>query len=61
MSLVAFLLKKAVEPHTRAYRDPEVWDAFATSGFKSAATHEQFVLPMAAHRVSGRFGLLRCR
>jgi 2-polyprenyl-3-methyl-5-hydroxy-6-metoxy-1,4-benzoquinol methylase len=62
LSLVAFPLKKAVEHHTRTYRtfrDSEVRDAFAASGFKPVAAYKQFVLPMAAHRVLGRLGVLR--
>jgi 2-polyprenyl-3-methyl-5-hydroxy-6-metoxy-1,4-benzoquinol methylase len=62
LSVVAFPLKKAVEHHTRTYRtfrDSEVREAFAASGFKPVSTYKQFVLPMAAHRVLGRFGVLR--
>jgi 2-polyprenyl-3-methyl-5-hydroxy-6-metoxy-1,4-benzoquinol methylase len=62
LSLVAFPLKKAVEHHTRTYRtfrDSEVRDAFAANGFKPVAAYKQFVLPMAAHRVLGRLGVLR--
>ncbi|MGK7866475.1 class I SAM-dependent methyltransferase [Falsiroseomonas sp. E2-1-a20] len=62
LSLVAFPLKRAVEHHTRTYRtfrDSEVREAFAANGFAVVATYKQFVLPMVAHRVLGRLGVLR--
>jgi 2-polyprenyl-3-methyl-5-hydroxy-6-metoxy-1,4-benzoquinol methylase len=62
LSLFAFPLKRAVETNTRTYRsfrDREVEEAFAQNGFLPVSSYRQFVLPMAAHRVLGRFGLLR--
>ncbi|MGG5888153.1 hypothetical protein ACLF3G_13530 [Falsiroseomonas sp. HC035] len=62
LSLVALPLKRAVEHDTRTYRtfrNSEVREAFAASGFAPVATYKQLVLPMLAHRVLGRFGVLR--
>jgi 2-polyprenyl-3-methyl-5-hydroxy-6-metoxy-1,4-benzoquinol methylase len=62
LSLFAFPLKRALETNTRTYRsfhDREVEEAFAQNGFLPVSSFRQFVLPMAAHRLLGRFGLLR--
>ncbi|MGG5887080.1 class I SAM-dependent methyltransferase [Falsiroseomonas sp. HC035] len=62
LSLFAFPLKRAIETNTRTYRsfrDREVEEAFAQYGFLPVASYRQFVLPMAAHRLLGRVGLLR--
>jgi 2-polyprenyl-3-methyl-5-hydroxy-6-metoxy-1,4-benzoquinol methylase len=50
-----FAMKKGVEGDTRpftVFRDAEIEDAFAASGFAVTARRPQFVLPMALHRAA---------
>jgi 2-polyprenyl-3-methyl-5-hydroxy-6-metoxy-1,4-benzoquinol methylase len=50
-----FAMKKRVEGDTRpftVFRDAEIEDAFAASGFAVTARRPQFVLPMALHRAA---------
>ncbi len=62
LSLLTFPLKRAIEKNTRTYRsfrDSEIGGAFARHGFRPAARVRQFAVPMAAHRLLGRTGVVR--
>ncbi len=55
LSLLTFPLKKAIEKNTRTYTtfwDGAIRRTFAQHGFRSVATRNQFVMPMALHRAS---------
>ena len=57
-----FGLKKGVEKDTRpftVFRDAEIEDAFAASGFRRTARRPQFLFPMALHRATGSAALAR--
>jgi 2-polyprenyl-3-methyl-5-hydroxy-6-metoxy-1,4-benzoquinol methylase len=57
-----FGLKQGVEGNTRpftVFRDREILEAFAASGFHPTARRPQFFLPMALHRALGSAGLAR--
>ena len=57
-----FKLKRSVELNTRGYimfTPREIHTAFAEHGFKVREERPQFLLPMAAHRLTGRVGLSR--
>ena len=62
LSLVTFPLKRAIEKNTRTYRSfrpSELTATFARHGFRPAHSIKQFVVPMAAHRLLGRTGIVR--
>ena len=62
LSLVTFPLKRAIEKNTRTYRSfrsSELEGEFARHGFQPAGRFKQFVVPMAAHRLLGRTGIVR--
>ena len=57
-----FGLKKGVEGNTRpftVFRDAEITEAFAASGFRATARQPQFFFPMAVHRALGVAPLAR--
>jgi hypothetical protein len=57
-----FSLKKGVEGDTRpfaVFRDAEIVEAFARSGFRPAGRRPQFLFPMALHRALGSASLAR--
>jgi SAM-dependent methyltransferase len=57
-----FGLKKGVEGNTRpftVFRDAEIAEAFAASGFRPTARRPQFFFPMAVHRAVGVAPLAR--
>ena len=57
-----FSLKKGVEGDTRpfaVFRDAEIVDAFAASGFRPGGRRPEFILPMALHRALRSASLAR--
>jgi len=62
LSLVTFPLKRAIEKNTRTYRSfrrAELEAEFARHSFRPAESVKQFVVPMAAHRLLGKTGIVR--
>lgn len=62
LSLATFGMKRAIEKNTRTYRTfwpGEIRRAFEQNGFARLRNQPQFVLPMAAHRMTGGAAILR--
>jgi hypothetical protein len=62
VSGATFGMKKRVEGDTRSFavfRDDDVENAFAATGFPAVVRRPQFFFPMALHRGLGRAGLSR--
>lgn len=62
LSLATFGMKRAIEKNTRTYRSfwpAEIRGSFKSNGFTKLKNAPQFVLPMAAHRMTGGSAVLR--